>query len=119
MKEAAKLPAEGYMAGEFRHGPIELAGPGLTALLFGSGRPDRSLAALGRDLQQSGAFVLDVDPGPGPTEPGLTIVTPSTSALGRLVCGAKLSQLLSVGLARARGLPPGEFRFGQKVTTAL
>jgi glucosamine--fructose-6-phosphate aminotransferase (isomerizing) len=26
-KEAAKVPAEGYIGGQFRHGPLELAGP--------------------------------------------------------------------------------------------
>jgi glucosamine--fructose-6-phosphate aminotransferase (isomerizing) len=34
LQEAAKLPALGLQAAEFRHGPLEMAGPGLTALIF-------------------------------------------------------------------------------------
>jgi hypothetical protein len=45
LKEAAKVPAEGYIGGEFRHGPLEIAGPGLTAVLLGldQSEPDPSL----------------------------------------------------------------------------
>jgi glucosamine--fructose-6-phosphate aminotransferase (isomerizing) len=34
LQEAAKLPALGLQAAEFRHGPLEMAGPGLTAFIF-------------------------------------------------------------------------------------
>jgi len=38
LKEVTKLPAESFIGGEFRHGPLELAGPGLVAVVFtGSG----------------------------------------------------------------------------------
>jgi glucosamine--fructose-6-phosphate aminotransferase (isomerizing) len=119
LKEVAKVAAEGFIRGEFRHGPLELAGPGLTAVLFGSGIGDRPLALLDEDLVRTGALVVHVDPGPGSVLSSHTITTGSTSALGRLVCGAKLGQLLSVELARGRGIEPGTFRFGRKVTTAL
>ena len=47
----AKVAAEGFVGGEFRHGPLELAGPGLTAVLFGPDDPDASpsLRRLGAD----------------------------------------------------------------------
>ena len=64
LKEAAKLPAEGYVGGEFRHGPLEIAGAGLTAVLFGDGTPNGSLEALSRDLVRTGATVATIDPGP-------------------------------------------------------
>ena len=55
-KEGAKVAAEGYIGGQFRHGPLELAGPGLVAVLFGSDDPDAnaSLQRLGADLAQAG-----------------------------------------------------------------
>src|ERR1700754_499779 len=61
-KEAAKIPAEGYIGGEFRHGPVELAGPGLTAVVFGghNGTENTSLIRLTRDLFASGSTVLVV-----------------------------------------------------------
>ncbi len=60
-----------------------------------------------------------MDPGPGSVLSSRTIMTGTTSALGRLVCGAKLGQLLSVELALAAGLEPGAFHFGHKITAAL
>ncbi len=119
LKEAAKVPAEGFVRGEFRHGPLELAGPGLTAVLFGSRTASPLLALLDDDLVQTGALVVYVDPDPAVVLSSRTIMTGTTSALGRLVCGAKLGQLLSVELALARGLEPGAFRFGHKITAAL
>jgi glucosamine--fructose-6-phosphate aminotransferase (isomerizing) len=118
LNETAKLPAEAFLGGEFRHGPIELAGPGLTAVLFGSGVTDPSLTGLGEDLLSSGSRVLHLDPGPSPVG-CLSVSTNATGPLGRAVCGAKLGQLLSVELARARGIEPGVFRFGSKITTSL
>jgi glucosamine--fructose-6-phosphate aminotransferase (isomerizing) len=116
IKEATKLPAEGFVAGNFRHGPLEIAGPGLTAVFMGlrSGPEGEPLRRLAADVAATGATVLtlgdvavsgceavavDMDGG----FPGL--------ALGALVC-----QRFSVSLARARGITPGEFYFGQKVT---
>jgi glucosamine--fructose-6-phosphate aminotransferase (isomerizing) len=119
VKEVAKFPAEGYLAGEFRHGPLELAGPGLTALFFGDGSPDRSLADLARELVRSGALVVQLDAEEPLSGAPWAMATKSKTSLGRLVCGAKLAQLLSAELARAFDVQPGEFRFGQKVTTSL
>jgi glutamine---fructose-6-phosphate transaminase (isomerizing) len=62
-KEGAKVPAEGYIGGQFRHGPLELAGPGLTAVLFGGDRQHHaSVRQLGTDLLGSGSTVLAAGP---------------------------------------------------------
>ena len=119
LKEVAKLPAEGYLPGEFRHGPLEVAGPGLTAVFFGEGTPDPSLSALSRDLARTGALVVKVDAGDGPPATAWTMTTEGGTGLSRLVCSAKLGQLLSVDLARAFDIEPGEFRFGEKITASL
>jgi glucosamine--fructose-6-phosphate aminotransferase (isomerizing) len=117
--EVAKFPAEAFLTGEFRHGPIELAGPGLVCLLFGSGDENASLATLGTELVRSGALVMAVDAGELELGPQWPVKTGTSSQLGRLACGAKLVQLLSAEVARGLGIEPGHFLFGQKVTVAI
>lgn len=119
-KEASKIPAEGYIGGQFRHGPLELAGPGLTAVLFSGGGSDParpSLQQLGTDLLRSGSTVLAVG------DLGLSgaheISTPSPGLLDQLAHGAVVAQRLTVELARARNITPGSFLFGSKITSAL
>ena len=119
LKEASKVPAEGYVGGAFRHGPMELAGPGLTVLLFGSGSPasNASLEHLSRDLCETGSIVVSISPdGFHGSE---HIPVPASPPLGRLAHAMVAVQHLSVGLARGAGIVPGAFRFGQKVTAQL
>lgn len=118
-KESAKVPMEGYVGGEFRHGPYELAGPGLTAFLYPAGAPtdDQTLPALTRDLIASGSTVYSVG---GLRLPGVhTIKVAATSSLGALACGAVVAQQIAVSLARANHVVPGDFIYGSKVTRAL
>jgi glucosamine--fructose-6-phosphate aminotransferase (isomerizing) len=117
-KEGAKIPAEGYIGGEFRHGPLELAGPGLTAVLFaGDGSAGYSLRQLGNDLVAAGSTVLTVG------ELGITgaveIPGPLGCASAQLAHGAITAQYLTVALAKAKGITPGAFSYGNKITTAL
>jgi glucosamine--fructose-6-phosphate aminotransferase (isomerizing) len=116
LKEATKLPAEGFVAGNFRHGPLEMAGVGLTALFVGvraapDGEPLRRLAG---DVAATGATVLTLG---DTTVPGcLAVADEMRGGFPGLALGALVCQRFSVSLARARGIVPGEFRFGQKVT---
>jgi len=117
-KEAAKIPVEGYVGGQFRHGPLELAGPGLTAVLFGGSAPvNPSLRQLGRDLLASGSAVLAV--GDLDLAGADQIAAPAGDTLAQLAHGALVSQHLSVAIARAKDITPGVFTYGSKVTTAL
>jgi glucosamine--fructose-6-phosphate aminotransferase (isomerizing) len=117
-KEAARIPAEGYAGGQFRHGPLELAGPGLTAVLFGGSAPvNPSLRQLGRDLLASGSAVFAV--GDLDLAGADQIAAPAGDTLAQLAHGALVSQHLSVAIARAKGITPGVFTYGSKVTTAL
>lgn len=118
-KEASKVPVEGYIGGEFRHGPLELAGEGLTVVLFGPGNDsDAFLPNLARDLVSSGSTVLTV--GPRPYARTTHLVTPSrNSMLSRLAVGSVQVQLLTIAFSRATGEVAGQFRFGQKITAAL
>ncbi|RYC03837.1 SIS domain-containing protein [Nocardioides zhouii] len=118
-KESSKVPMEGYVGGEFRHGPYELAGIGLTAFLYPGGAPDgdQTLPALARDLVASGATVYAVG---GEPMPGVhTLAIPTSSGLSALATGAVVAQLVAVSLARANDVVPGAFLYGSKVTTAL
>jgi len=117
-KEAAKVPAEGYIGGQFRHGPLELAGPGLTAVLFGAdGRAHGSVHQLGTDLLASGSTVLAVG---DPDLAGAVHMSASGGSMSaRLARDALIAQRLTVAIATARGITPGVFTYGSKVTTAL
>jgi glucosamine--fructose-6-phosphate aminotransferase (isomerizing) len=119
-KEGAKLPAEGYIGGQFRHGPLELAGPGLTAVLYGGEKPAAadSLQRLSADLVASGSTVIAATTLATPAA-ALHLPPPAGGALARLAHGAALAQHLTVALARARGITPGAFTHGNKITTAL
>jgi glucosamine--fructose-6-phosphate aminotransferase (isomerizing) len=119
-KEGAKIPAEGYVGGQFRHGPFELAGPGLTAVLHGAADPaaNRQLARIGADLLAAGSTVVAAA---GLDLPGATVHLPPPDAglTAQLTHGALVAQHLTVAIARARGITPGAFAYGSKITTAL
>jgi glucosamine--fructose-6-phosphate aminotransferase (isomerizing) len=118
LKEAAKMAAEGYVCGAFRHGPLELAGPGLTALFFGTGSTDDiSLNALSRDLAASGSTVVTVAADPYRSSEAIPIAR--TTELDRLLQGMYVVQKFSVALGRAAGIVPGAFNYGTKVTDQL
>lgn len=118
-KESAKLAIEGYVGGQFRHGPFELAGPGLTVFVYGAtaGTVDPQTEQLARDVLATGADVVLV----GDVElPGAsTVPAPGATELEGLMTGAVAAQLVAVDLARANGTVPGAFAFGSKITTAL
>lgn len=117
-KEAAKVPAEGYIGGQFRHGPLELAGPGLTAVLFAGDRGGQdSLRQLATDLLASGSTVLSI--GRLGVAGAIELLPQGAGQLAQLATAAVVAQHLTVELARARHITPGAFGYGSKVTTAL
>lgn len=114
-KEAAKVAAEGYIGGQFRHGPLELAGEGLTAILFGvDDHP--SLGRLAADLVATGSAVVLAGT---TTMPGAHTIPVTGEGVTGLMADALVAQHFAVGVARARGIEPGAFRYGSKITTAL
>jgi len=118
LKEASKLSAEGYAGGAFRHGPLELAGPGLLALLIGETiSRDKTLGRLASDLAATQSMVATASPDVwGDTR---FLAGPTGTDFERLALGMIALQHLSVLVSKLRGLAPGEFRFGQKVTATL
>jgi glucosamine--fructose-6-phosphate aminotransferase (isomerizing) len=118
IKEAARMPVESLQAAQFRHGPLELAGPGLAAIVLATepetAELDRELAA---DLAKLGAAVLLVTAG------GLAPVDAMSIAIGsldRLLSPAAAvvpAQLLAWRLSLTSGRTPGSYVHASKVTT--
>lgn len=117
-KESSKVPAEGFVGGQFRHGPFELAGEGLTVVMFGmsAAQPSESMRRLATDLVTSGSRVLVV----GDDEiPGTRLLPAASEGFLGLIENTVIAELFAVQLARANGVVPGQFLYGSKVTTAL
>jgi glucosamine--fructose-6-phosphate aminotransferase (isomerizing) len=118
-KESSKVAIEGFIGGQFRHGPFELAGPGLTVVIYGAGEASsrESLLRLTQDLNATGSTTVLVG---DLHEPGsIMIPAPSEGSLAGLIAGAVAAELIAVELANANGVIPGAFAFGSKITTAL
>jgi glutamine---fructose-6-phosphate transaminase (isomerizing) len=104
LREAAHLPAASFATREYLHGPLETAGPGQAALIFGAGR-EVSLAA---DLAGYGAnVVLFTDAGGDlPAHPRLHVVRlPRAGGLAGCVLDILPVQLAAHTLAERSGRP--------------
>jgi glutamine---fructose-6-phosphate transaminase (isomerizing) len=117
LKESGVM-AESFEAGAFRHGPLELAGPGMTAIVMATEPETRRLdLGLAADLVEAGANVLVVTPD-GEAPKGARSV--ATGYLDRALLSAVSIvpvQLLAWKLAQSRGRRPGEYTRASKVTT--
>lgn len=111
--EAAKYSAVPYQAGEFRHGPLELATPDLSAWIFAGPPETRALnQRLLSDLRsyQSEAFWV------GTESQEWQIEIPEVPAFGMPLVEILPVQLLSIHLAQQIGVEPGKFFRSGKVT---
>jgi len=61
-KEVVKIPAEGMSAGEFMHGPIEMASPELQAIVLTGGATSSLMTGLVTRLEKYHATVLTIGP---------------------------------------------------------
>ena len=132
MKEAATFAAESLDAAEFRHGPLELAGPRLAVAIIATepstGVLDRQLA---EEVAAHGSAVLlvtaDRSDGVNSERTGVALTTTESGihtlairSLDRLLApavGVIPFQLLAWQLALDAGRSPGLFVAGAKVTT--
>lgn len=117
LKESGVM-AEAYSTAAFRHGPFELAGPNLAAIVVATESETRPLdLRLAGDLASAGAAVAviteDEDAPPGTLAVG---VGPTDRALGSAVSLVPI-QLLARTLASERGRDPGVYLRATKVTT--
>lgn len=118
LMEAAAVPAAAMPTAEFRHGPLEVAGPGLAVVLFALEPATAALdAAFAGELASAGAAVLLVGPaGPPPPGPEWIAIGGPAGILAPAVALGPL-QLLARELARRRGRRPDAFALASKVTT--
>ena len=112
LKEAVGLPAEAVESAQFRHGPLELAGPNLAAILIATEPETESLdRSLARELRGVGAAVLEITRGDGAF--GIGDIDRSIAPAVSIVP----IQLLAHRLAVAHGREPGSYVHAAKVTT--
>jgi len=117
LAEAVGLAAAAHETGDFRHGPLEMAGPGLavTLLALEDATLDLDLT-LADELIKAGSALLVVSrDGVGPAD----AVRVATGPLDRMVAPAVALvplQLLAWRLAVRAGRTPGEMLRGSKVT---
>jgi glucosamine--fructose-6-phosphate aminotransferase (isomerizing) len=118
IKEAVGMPVESLQTAQFRHGPLELAGPELAAVVIATEPETLSLdLALTDELLASGAGVLLIATDP---HPGCHAMQMTTGPLDRALAPAASivpCQLLAWSLAGARGRKPGAYYRATKVTT--
>ncbi len=118
LKEAVGMPIESLQTAQFRHGPLELAGPDLAALVIATEPETRDLdVGLTGELVALGAGALVVVEG-GDTPDGVLRI--DIGAQDRMLAPAVSilpAQLLAWRLAVLRGRPPGSYVRASKVTT--
>jgi glutamine---fructose-6-phosphate transaminase (isomerizing) len=118
LKEAVGMPVESMQTGQFRHGPLELAGPGLAAIVFATEPETVDLdLTLASELAALGSAVLVVSEH-GDEPPGSFAI--AIGALDRALSAAAAivpCQLLAWRLAALRGRDPSAYVHASKVTT--
>ncbi|HEY7280960.1 MAG TPA: hypothetical protein VID47_05120, partial [Actinomycetota bacterium] len=117
-KEAARVPIESLESAQFRHGPLELAGPGLAAGIVATEPATEELdRGLAGELAEAGASVLVVQPGTEAVPGAETVAIGGLDrGLGPAVAAIPF-QLLAWRVAVDRGLRPGMLEVATKVTT--
>jgi glutamine---fructose-6-phosphate transaminase (isomerizing) len=117
LKEAARYPAESLQAAQFRHGPLELAGPQLAVIVLACEQRTRDLdLRLTADLVAAGASVLVIGPDGDLPAGAAGVSMPAVSPVLSPAVSIIPVQLLAWALARHRGLEPGTYTLASKVT---
>ena len=115
-KEAAKFPAEGMIAADFRHGPLELVAKDVTVIFIeGVLQTSKINKAFAEEIAQFDANVIWVSPIPHSYLP--TLLIPQVPELFLPIVEILPMQLLSASLAKKHGLIAGQFHRIGKVTS--
>lgn len=117
-QEGVHIPAVWMSGGEFRHGPMELAGAGHFAVLFAPEGPAGDLLrSLARELSETGSKgVLFTSADAGPVEGFATLPVAAAEPELLPLAAAVPQELLLDQMARDRGHTAGRFEHGGKVT---
>lgn len=102
--ELARMPAYALEGGQFRHGPLEMLGPGLGAVHVCADEPAASLVAgLARDTVAGGSPTLVLDTsGSDEIHADLILRLPKARGLAAIVAMLPMAQRLAIGLAGQR-----------------
>lgn len=118
--ESSKVFCLGVSAAQFRHGPIELARPGLKVVIFAGSGPTRRLNEnFARELAGYGAQVVLITPQPLAGLDGPNLLQSAIAAAPALllpILEIVPVQLLTIPLAEAQGFHPATFQRTTKVT---
>jgi glutamine---fructose-6-phosphate transaminase (isomerizing) len=121
IKEAVGMPVESLQTAQFRHGPLELVGPGLAAIVIATEPETRGLdVGLAAEMRAAGAGVVLVTEEAEDAEGLEGALKVTTGSLDRALAPAVSllpSQLLAWRLASLRGRQPGSYYRATKVTT--
>jgi glucosamine--fructose-6-phosphate aminotransferase (isomerizing) len=120
LKEVAKLQSEAMSAGQFRHGPLEIAAPGFAAFVFApEGKTKHLNLRLARDIAEFGGKVILVSGDAGPRHDRIfDLALPALEELYAPIAEIVPLQLLARKMALDKGLQPGKFDKAGKVTRA-
>ncbi|HEU4355188.1 MAG TPA: SIS domain-containing protein [Actinomycetota bacterium] len=117
MKESG-LMAEALESAMFRHGPLELAGPGMSAIVVATEPETRSLdLSLATELVDAGAAVLVISPDGERLDGADALATGSSDRMLGPAVSVVPIQVLAWKLSTASGRTPGSFMRASKVTT--
>lgn len=116
-KEAAKVAVEGMQTADFRHGPLELAEPGLCVLVL-AGSPESAHLnyRLASEIKQHGGHVIWVDFCSDERLPSISF--PEAPNFARPLVEILPLQMLTIALAERKNILPGSFRIVGKVTNS-
>ena len=116
-KEAAKSSFEGMNSADFRHGPLELVSLGFAAIIFAGSALTAGLNRnLALEIISHGGRVMWTASEPDPELP--TLLLPKTSDFARPLAEILPLQMLTLMMARRKGLEAGKFRYVGKVTAS-
>jgi len=116
-KEAVKSSFEGMNCADFRHGPLEIVSAGFAAIIFAGSTLTAGLNRnLALEIISHGGRVMWADSEPDPELP--TLLLPKTSDIARPLAEILPLQMLTLMMARRKGLQAGKFRYVGKVTAS-
>jgi glucosamine--fructose-6-phosphate aminotransferase (isomerizing) len=105
LKEISYMHAEGYAAGEMKHGPIALIEPGLATVVINSAGPlaDKVRSNLEQVIARGGRVICVGTDGPSLERADERLVVPESSEWLSPVLNVIPLQLLAYSIARLRG----------------
>ncbi len=120
IKEVAKYPSIAYEAGQFRHGPMEMAGPEFSAMVFApKGRTYGLQRDLAHKLAAMGGRIAFITDEPADEAASGILTVPQRYADEETAPFVNITPVQAFAnlTAKRKGLKVGSFLYGSKVTT--